>query len=81
MIRIRLKEMIAEKEFREGRRILVQEVSVGANINRTTLSKIQHQRGFNTSLETINALCRYFECKVEDILEYVPDSEIENLPE
>lgn len=72
MIRFRLKEMLAEKGFQENRRVTLDEVSKATGIHRTTLSKISNQRGYNTGTEQVDRLCAYFECRVEDIVEYVP---------
>lgn len=75
MIRFRLKELLAEKGFQENRRVTLDEVSQETGIHRTTLSKIANQRGYNTGTENIDRLCAYFDCKVEDIIEYVPISD------
>ncbi|WP_085919389.1 helix-turn-helix domain-containing protein [Halomonas sp. CSM-2] len=75
MIRFRLKELLAEKGFQENRRVTLDEVSQETGIHRTTLSKIANQRGYNTGTESIDRLCAYFDCKVEDIIEYVPISD------
>ncbi len=72
MIRFRLKEMLAEKGFQENRRVTLDEVSRATGIHRTTLSKIANQRGYNTGTEQVDRLCTYFDCRVEDIIEYVP---------
>lgn len=72
MIRFRLKEMLAEKGFQENRRVTLDEVSRATGIHRTTLSKIANQRGYNTGTEQVDRLCAYFDCRVEDIVEYVP---------
>lgn len=71
MIRFKLKELIAEKSFKEGRRINLQEVADEAGIHRTTLSKMQSPTGYNTTTENLDKLCCYFNCKIEDIIEYV----------
>ncbi|WP_336273516.1 helix-turn-helix domain-containing protein [Vreelandella indica] len=75
MIRFRLKELLAEKGFQENRRVTLDEVSQATSIHRTTLSKIANQRGYNTGTENIDRLCEYFDCKVDDIIEYVPMSD------
>jgi DNA-binding Xre family transcriptional regulator len=38
-----------------------------------TLSKILNQKGYGTGTETIDRLCSYFACKVEDLMEHLPD--------
>ncbi|MFZ4859024.1 MAG: helix-turn-helix domain-containing protein [Desulfuromonadaceae bacterium] len=76
MIRFRLREIIIDKEFKEGRRISLEEISRGAGIQRTTLSRISGQRGYNTTTDNIDKLCRYFSCKVDKLMEYVPVEEV-----
>ena len=75
MIRFRLAEQIEKKQFQLGRRLTVIEVAEGSGINRITLSKILNQRGYNTGTENLDRLCRYFCCRVEDLVEYVVDDE------
>ncbi len=73
MIRFKLKELTAEKAFREGRRINLQEIADQTGIHRTTLSKLQSPTGHNTTTENLNSLCKYFECDIQDLIEYVPE--------
>ena len=56
MIRFRLKEVIADKEFELGRRITLSEIAAATGIHRTTLSKIANQRGYNTTTDNIDKL-------------------------
>lgn len=76
MIRFRLKELLADKGFREARRVTFDEVSKETGINRTTLSKIANQRGYNTTTNNLDALCRFFEVELGEVAQYVPDSEL-----
>ncbi|MGM0823014.1 MAG: helix-turn-helix domain-containing protein [Pseudomonadota bacterium] len=73
MIRFKIKELIAKKEFAEDRRITIGEVAKAAGIHRMTLSKMINQRGYNTSTENLGRLCAYFDCRVEELVEYVPE--------
>ena len=68
MLRFKIKEMIARREFEEG-----------AGIHRVTLSKMINRRGFSTSTEHIDGLCRYFDCKIENLVEYVPSERVSDL--
>ena len=77
MLRFKIKEMIAKKEFEEGRRVTIAEVAEGAGIHRVTLSKMINRRGFTTSTEHLDKLCRYFDCKLEELAVYVSDESIE----
>lgn len=72
MIRFKLAEQIEKKQFRESRRITVQEVADAAGVNRMTLSKILNHRGYSTGTDVLDKLCAYFDCRVDDLVEYVP---------
>ncbi len=73
MIRFRLKELMADKGFREGRRITMEEVSAKTGVHRTTLSKIANQKGYVTNTSVLDQLCAYFEVNINDVAEYLPD--------
>ena len=73
MIRFKLGEMIEKREFREGRRITINEIATATGLNRMTLSKILNQKGYGTGTETIDKLCAYFRCDVSDLMEYLED--------
>ncbi|NKI16744.1 helix-turn-helix transcriptional regulator [Spongiibacter sp. KMU-166] len=68
MIRVRLKEVIAEREFKERRSVTMKEVSEATGIHPVTLSKIGKNRGYNPTLEIIDRLCEYFDCEISDLL-------------
>ena len=76
MIRFHLKELVADHEFRTGKRLTFEEIANSTGIHRTTLSKVVNQRGYNTTTDNVDKLCRYFGCKVEDIMEYISDEEV-----
>ena len=73
MIRFHLKAMIEETEFQLGKRIRMEDIAVSTGIHRTTLSKVANVRGYNTTTDVVDKLCRYFGCSIEKIAEYVPD--------
>lgn len=79
MIRFKLGEMIEKKQFAEGRRVTINEVASNTGLNRMTLSKILNQRGYGTGTETIDKLCQYFGCQVEDLMVYVDSGESEQI--
>lgn len=72
MIRFRLKELIADREFKEGRVITLAEIAVETGIHRATLSKIANERGYNTGTDNIDRLCTYFGCSVSEVMEFMP---------
>ncbi len=73
MIRFRLKELIAEKEFRERRVITMTEVAAQTGINRMTLSKIANHPGYSTVTDNLDKLCDYFGCRLEQFAEHIPN--------
>jgi putative transcriptional regulator len=75
MIRFRLQELLAEKQFREGRRTTLTELSEATSINRVTLSKMVNQRGYSTVTDNLDRLCKFFNCTVGDIAEFIPEDE------
>jgi len=78
MLRFKIKELIARKEFAENRRVTIAEVADAAGIHRMTLSKLVNRRGYNTGTENLNQLCAYFQCGIADLVEYIPDEQVPN---
>lgn len=78
MIRFKLQELIAEKQFKDGRRVTMTELSEATGINRVTLSKLVNHRGYSTVTDSIDKLCKFFGCEVSDVMEYVPDENIQS---
>ncbi|MFT3754411.1 MAG: helix-turn-helix transcriptional regulator [Pseudoxanthomonas sp.] len=72
MIRFKLKERIADKEFKEKRRVALVEVAETTGIGRITLSRMLNQNN-SVRTDTLERLCAYFGCGIEDLVEYVPD--------
>jgi putative transcriptional regulator len=75
MLRFKIKELIAKKEFSENRRVTIGEVADAAGIHRMTLSKLINQRGYNTGTENLDRLCDFFECDINDLVEYIPNTD------
>jgi len=75
MIRFRLKELMADKGFKENRRVTLDEVAKATGVHRTTLSKIANQRGYNTTTEILDKLCEFFEVEVGEVAQYVEEGD------
>lgn len=73
MIRFKLAEMMEKMQFTAGRRITVSEVATATGLNRMTLSKLLNHKGYGTGTDTIDKLCTFFACRVEDLMEHLPD--------
>lgn len=73
MIRFRLKELMADKGFRERRVITITEVANATGINRMTLSKIANHAGYSTVTDNLDKLCSYFNCHLGQLAEHIVD--------
>lgn len=75
MIRYRLRELMADHQFKTGSRLTFEELATATGIHRTTLSKIANTRSYNTTTDNIDKLCQFFNCAVENLMQYVEQSE------
>lgn len=73
MVRYHLKELMADKAFKEGRRVTYDDIIEQTGISRATLSKMANIKGYNTTVGVIESLCRYFGCDISDVITLVPD--------
>ena len=76
MIRFKLGEMMEKKQFAEGRRVTINEIAIATGLNRMTLSKILNLKGYGTGTDTIDRLCEYFSCEVQDLMEHLPEDPV-----
>jgi len=80
MLRFKIKQLLEKKEFDENRRITINELAESTGINRMTLSKIINHRGYSTVTDNLDKLCAYFECRIEDLVEYVSEDLLKDNP-
>ncbi|ENM5780282.1 helix-turn-helix transcriptional regulator [Vibrio mimicus] len=73
MIRYKIRELIADKSKQEGRKITLSFLAEQVGIQSSAMSKIANNTGYHTSVTTIEALCKFFDCKIEDVIEYLPE--------
>lgn len=45
-------------------------------IGKSTLSTIKNNKNVNICIKTLDKLCKYFDCTISDLIEYVPDEKI-----
>lgn len=67
MIVIKLDDLIWQ--HRTTAEDIVKQTGLGSS----TISKLRNSKNSNISLNTVNKLCKYFNCNVADLLEYIPD--------
>ena len=76
VIRYRLKELIADRSFRFGRIVTMEEVARETGLHRMTLSRMANIRGYVTRTDILDKLCEYFECKIEELAQHIPAEEV-----
>ena len=73
VIRFKLKPLISDREFREKRRITLQEIAEETGLGRMTLSRMINHPGTVVRTDALDRLCKYFGCEVGDLVEYVDE--------
>jgi putative transcriptional regulator len=73
MLKFKFKQLIAEKEFKDGQSVTITDIAKATGINRMTLSKIANRKGYSTVTDNLDKLCAYFGCEVSDLVEHVKD--------
>lgn len=71
-IKFKLKERIADLEFRERRVVHLKEIAETTGVHRVTLSKLANNKEYNVGIDTLEKLCVFFGCDFGDLVEYVP---------
>jgi len=69
----RLKILIAEKEFREGRKLTYRTVAEETGLNMSTLTAYMTQRVERFDKSTLEKLSEYLNCQPGDLLVYSAD--------
>lgn len=77
VIRFKLKQLIADLEFREKRRVTLQEIAEDTGLGRMTLSRMLNHPGTVVRTDVLDSLCKYFGCHVGDIAEFVEDETLD----
>ncbi len=71
LIRYKILELLEQKSLKEGKKISLSQLGREIGLQSSAMSKLTKNRGYYSSLQTIEALCKYFNCKVEDVIEVV----------
>jgi len=69
MIRVNLARKMAENEPTP---LKIADLHDATGISRTTLHNLYNRRSLGINFETINKICEYFNCGIEEIISYVP---------
>ena len=75
MIRSRIKRLRLDKEEQEGRKLPYHVISEETGLSQGVLVRLMNSNFERVETPTLNALCKYFDCGIGELLEYVPDAE------
>lgn len=67
MIKCHLSRLLGERKLK------ISDLSRDTGINRGTATRLYHETAERVEIEVINLLCKYFNCSVSEIFEYIPD--------
>lgn len=67
MIKCHLSRLMGEKKLR------VADIARAIDVHRNAITLLYEETATRVDLETINKLCVYLDCKIEDLFEFVPD--------
>ena len=70
MIKCHLSRLLGERKMK------ISDFSRDTGINRGTATRLYHETAERVEIELINSLCKYFNCSVSEIFEYIPDSDV-----
>ncbi|WP_194436047.1 helix-turn-helix domain-containing protein [Vibrio fluminensis] len=57
-----------------AKRLKIADVVRDAGINRNTVTRLYHETNNRIEYDTLEKLCKYLDCKIEDLLEIVEDA-------
>ncbi len=67
MIKCHLSRIMGEKKLR------VADVARAIGVHRNAITLLYEESATRVDIETINKLCAYLNCSVDDLFEYLPD--------
>lgn len=69
MIRCHLSRLMGERKLR------ISDVARQTRLHRNSITLLYNETATRVDMETIDALCRLFQCKVGDIMEFIPEDQ------
>ncbi|QZA77388.1 helix-turn-helix transcriptional regulator [Deefgea tanakiae] len=68
MIKCYLSRLMGDKKVR------VADVARATGLHRGTITLLYEETAVRIELDAMSKLCAYFECRVEDLFEYIPEA-------
>ena len=67
MVQCRLRELMAEKSRRDGRRVTYADIVSGTGVAASTLVRLANDKASRVSLSVVARLCIFFGCEPGDL--------------
>ncbi|MEJ5226816.1 helix-turn-helix transcriptional regulator [Thermodesulfovibrio sp.] len=68
MIKCHLSKLMGERKLK------IADVARAIDVHRNTITLLYYEKAKRIDFEVLDKLCKFFNCKVEDILEYKKDN-------
>lgn len=69
MIRIHLSRLLGENKEK------LADLIRATGLARNTVAGLYHETTSRLDIETLNAICRHYQCGIAELLEYIPDAD------
>lgn len=67
MIKCHLSRLMGERKLK------IADVARAIDVHRNTITLLYDESATRVDLDTLNKLCIFFQCSLDDLLEYVPE--------
>ncbi len=71
MMKIKLSDLMGKYKYN------ISKLSEETGLSRPTLSSLYHEKIKRLDLDTLEKLCKVFNCNVQDLIEYIPEKDSE----
>ena len=68
MIKIKVSDLMGKHK------LTIAKLTEKVELSRPTISALYHEKVSRIDFDTIEKLCKFFNCKIEDLIEYIPDN-------
>lgn len=72
MIKVKLRQAMDKHYTDHGVRLKYSDISAASGLSKATVEAIGSREDYNPTLSTIDRLCEFFNCRIEDLLEFQP---------
>ncbi len=70
MIKVKLRQKIEEYKRESGERLTYSDIADQTGLSKATLEALGSRDDYNATLSTIDSLCAFFKCDVDQLLQY-----------